>query len=101
MNLADLQRTLFEVARVNPPSEDVPYAFEKRIMAHLSPRPLPDAWTFWNRALWRAATPCVTLTLGLSIWSLLVTPPTLPEEGFESALDRTVLLAVDSSDLPW
>ena len=59
MNLADLERKLIAAARRLPPSEAVPYAFEKRIMAHLRARPALDEWSLWARALWRAAAPCV------------------------------------------
>ena len=36
MNLAELERKLIAAARANPPSDRVPYAFEKRIMARLA-----------------------------------------------------------------
>ena len=63
MNLAKLQETLLAAARANPPSDRVPYAFEKRIMARLAARPELDAWTVWARMLWRAATPCLGVTV--------------------------------------
>ena len=40
MNLAELERKLIAAARANPPSDRVPYAFEKRIMARLAARPV-------------------------------------------------------------
>jgi len=36
MNASDLQTKLIEAARKEPPQDQVPYAFEKRIMAHLA-----------------------------------------------------------------
>ena len=57
MNLAELERKLIAAARANPPSDRVPYAFEKRIMARLAARPVADGWALWARALWRAAAP--------------------------------------------
>jgi hypothetical protein len=62
MNLAKLQETLLAAARANPPSDRVPYAFEKRIMARLTGRPELDVWAAWARLLWRAATPCLGVT---------------------------------------
>lgn len=59
MNPAKLQQKLLAVARAHPPSDHVPYAFEKRIMARLVLRPALDAWTVWSRVLWRAAAPCL------------------------------------------
>ena len=56
MNLDDLQKKLLAAARSHPPVDAVPYAFEKRIMARLgAARNVADGWTFWGRALWRAA----------------------------------------------
>ena len=55
MNLTQLERKLIAVARANPPSERVPYAFEKRILARLPAQPMLDRWELWGRALWRAA----------------------------------------------
>jgi hypothetical protein len=62
MNLAQLQEKLLAAARADRPSEHVPYAFEKRILARLATAPQPDAWTVWARLLWRAATPCLGFT---------------------------------------
>ena len=69
MNLDDLQNKLLAAARNHPPADAVPYAFEKRIMARLGPAPAADGWTLWARALWRAAVPCVAMTLLLAVWT--------------------------------
>ena len=50
MNLAELERKLIAAARANPPGDQVPYAFEKRILAHLATRPVADGWELWARA---------------------------------------------------
>lgn len=67
MNLNLLQEKLFRVARKTPPSDHVPFAFEKRIMAHLA-KPMVDAWLVWGRALWRAAAACVVAMAILGGW---------------------------------
>ena len=73
MNLDDLQKKLLAAARSHPPADAVPYAFEKRIMARLgAARNVADGWTFWGRALWRAAVPCVAMTLLLAVWTSVV-----------------------------
>jgi hypothetical protein len=98
MNLAKLEQKLVAVARANPPSDQVPYAFEKRIMARLAARPALDDWALWARALWRAATPCVAIMLLLGAWSLFT-----PSRSASSAstgdlsqqLEQTLLAAVD------
>jgi hypothetical protein len=101
MNLAKLEQKLVAVARANPPSDQVPYAFEKRIMARLAVRPALDDWALWARALWRAATPCVAIMLLLGAWSLFT--PSRSASSASSAstgdlsqqLEQTLLAAVD------
>lgn len=68
MNLTQLQAKLLAAARKSRPSDHVPYAFEKRIMAHLT-RPITDVWALWGRALWRAALSCVAAMLLVGGWS--------------------------------
>ena len=67
MNLNELNQKLLAVARHNAPSDHVPYAFEKRIMAHLTARPLPDNILLWGQALWRAVIPCAAVMLLIGI----------------------------------
>jgi hypothetical protein len=67
MNIDKLQAKLIATARKNPPSDAVPYAFEKRIVSRLSALPAPDFWALWGRPLWHAAGSCVVITL-LCVW---------------------------------
>ena len=99
MNLAKLEQKLVAVARANPPSDQVPYAFEKRIMARLAVRPALDGCALWARALWRAAAPCAAIMLLLGAWSLFT-----PSRGAATSaatgdlsqqLEQTLLAAVD------
>jgi len=69
MNLDTLQTKLIAVARATPPNDRVPYAFEKRVMAHLMGRPV-DSLGAWSTALWRAAVSCVAIVLLSGAWSL-------------------------------
>lgn len=101
MKHADLHQTFIAVARAHPPSDDVPYAFEQRVMAHIREHPTPDPWALWSRALWRAAVPCFTLTLGLTLWALFSPPVTQADGGLEAALDETVLSSVESAEVLW
>ena len=95
MNLTQLERKLIAVARANPPSERVPYAFEKRILARLAARPMLDRWELWGRALWRAAAPCIAIMLLLGAWSLFAPPPNTPTNDLSQQLEQTLLAAVD------
>lgn len=92
MNLAKLQEKLLAAARLDRPAEAVPYAFEQRIMARLArvAQESADLWTVWSRLLWRAAAPCLGLTVvlvGLAALSgaLQGTPLTLGE-GLETTV---------------
>jgi hypothetical protein len=70
MDLNELQQKLFSHARSVRPSDAVPYAFEKRVMARLQTTPTIDNWSLWGQGLWRAAAACVLLSLALSLWSV-------------------------------
>jgi len=94
MNLAELERKLITVARSRPVSEAVPYAFEKRIMAHLKSQTI-DEWSLWARALWRAAAPCVAIMLVLGGWSLFAPTNIAPGIDLSQQFENTVLAAAD------
>ncbi len=103
MNLAELERKLIAAARTNPPSDRVPYAFEKRVMALLAARPAVDAGAWWARALWRAAASCVAITLLLSVWSWWE-PLNSSATDLSQDLEQTLLAAVDQdqpTDSAW
>ncbi len=87
-----LRQKLLASARNHPPSERVPYAFEKRIMSRLRHRELPDAWSAWGMVLWRAVAPCFALMLVAGIGSFVVHPT--PED-FGSQLDAVLLADLD------
>lgn len=57
MDYEKLRCQLLEAARRNPPSDRVPFAFERRVMAHLPAIANPHAsgLVFWTRGFWRAA----------------------------------------------
>jgi hypothetical protein len=105
MNLAELERRLIAAARAHPPSEQVPFAFEKRIMANLAARQVADHWALWARALWWAAAPCVAIMLLLGAWSLFHPPqPSGPAIDLSQDLENTLLAAVvqdQTADSAW
>jgi len=72
MKLSELQKKLIAAARANPPSDRVPYAFEKRITALLAARPVLDRWALWSRALWRGAVGCLAVMALLSAGSFFI-----------------------------
>ena len=52
---------LLSAARETPAGDGVPYAFEKRIMAHIRDAGVADPIFFWAKALWRAVPVCVAV----------------------------------------
>jgi hypothetical protein len=97
MNLPELQTKLIAAARLKPPDERVPYAFEKRIMAQLAARAGADHWVFWARGLWRAAASCVVVAVVFGAVSLFL--PAAPGNSSDLSQDfENTLLA--SADVP-
>ena len=101
MNLDVLRTKLLAAARRNPPSDTVPYAFEKRIMARLTALPSPDLWTEWGKAMWRAAVSCVALTLLLSLWAIYFSAPAFNSETSLADLESTVLAPIHAENEIW
>jgi len=103
MNLEGLQRKLLSAARANPPGDRVPYAFEKRILARLKESTSVDVAALWARALWRAAAPCVAVTLLLGIWSFIGRSHAAPKDNDEFAqhFEQTMLAAVNETEEAW
>jgi anti-sigma-K factor RskA len=104
MNLVELQNKLLAAARANPPSDRVPFAFEQRIMARLKAQPALDECALWARALWRAAAPCVALTLMLAGWAAFTPARHMPSTDLSQEIENTVLAAVDQeppADSTW
>jgi len=95
MNVAELNHKLIAAARANPPSDRVPYAFEKRILARLAGQRMPDDWALWARALWRAAAPCVAIMMLFSVWSYLAPNGNVPAGDLSQEFENTLLAAVD------
>jgi hypothetical protein len=93
MNLDALHKKLIAVARANPPSDAVPYAFEKRIMARLAGQPVPDLWAGWARAFTRAAALCVIVSAGLIGWSYYSAGE--KNESLSQDVEKTLYAAVD------
>jgi hypothetical protein len=101
MKLESLQQKLLAAARAETPSDHVPLAFEKRVLAHLnSSRPI-EISALWARALWRAVVPCVAVALLLSAFSLATNPnpeSAVGETDLSQVFEQTLLAASDSTE---
>jgi|SRR5690348_15210997 len=100
MDLDELQRKLIAAARVQEPSQAVPYAFERRITARLRSLSAVDHWALWAQGLWRAAAPCIALSVVLAAWSLLSHPHNNTGGDFSQEFENTVLAATDLDQPP-
>jgi hypothetical protein len=96
LNLVELNRKLIAAAKANPPSDHVPYAFEKRVIARLQAPVILDDWALWSRALWRAAAPCVAVMLCLSAWAAFAPVTHTPATDLSQDLENTLLAATDA-----
>jgi hypothetical protein len=95
MDLSELHRKLIAAARTAPPDDRVPYAFEKRIMAHLAGRTALDPWGAWGRALSRAAAGCGGVVFLLSIVSsALPAAPADTQVTLSQDVEQTLLASV-------
>jgi hypothetical protein len=96
MNTSKLERQLIAAARAHAPTDAVPYAFEKRIMARIASASVPvfDAWADWSRALWRAAAPCVAVAILVGVWVAFQPEPAPASGDLSQELDNTLLAAV-------
>ena len=94
MKASKLERKLIAAAKANPPSDNVPYAFEQRIMARLGKVPAIDSWAEWSRALWRATAPCIAITLFFGVWSALTPEINSSTSDLSEDLEQAVLAAV-------
>jgi hypothetical protein len=97
MNAAELQKKLIAAARANPPSDGVPYAFEKRVMALLVARGAGDSLVLWARGLWRAAVSCMAIALMLGAWAFFSPVTSANGVDLSQNFESTLLAAVDQS----
>lgn len=101
MRTASLQKKIIAAARKIVPSDKVPYAFEKRIMACIKNAPAPDIWSIWSSLLWRAAGPCVAIMLAMSLWAAFSAGHKTVPENLAADLEQTVLAPFASLRDSW
>ncbi len=102
MNTDKLREKLIAAARATPLDDRVPYSFEKRIMAHIAEQPVADIVLFWGRALWRAAVPCLVITLLLGVFSFL--PSTVDADqtqDLSASYESAMLATADQQEELW
>jgi hypothetical protein len=101
MKLESLQQKLLAAARAETPSDHVPVAFEKRVLAHLTSSRPTEVSALWAQALWRAVVPCVAVALLVSAFSLATSPASESAAGetdLSQVFEQTLLAAADSAE---
>ena len=101
MNLENLRTKLIAAARQHPPREDVPFAFEKRIMARLRAARPEDTWSLWGAGLWRGAAACAVISAISIVLSLWVLPAANANDNQEAAFETVVLAGADELTESW
>jgi len=105
-----LGKMLTETREINV--DRVPYAFEKRVMAHIkgTPQLAVNVWAQWSQSLWRTAIPCFAVMVLVAVWTSSNSTGNQPIEPNPSAvivqsdpaeeeLEAIVMLAIDSGDM--
>jgi hypothetical protein len=101
MNPDRLKQKLIAAARTNPPDDQVPYAFEQRVMARLATVRRPDEWALWTRALWYGAGASVAVAVFVSAWSFVPAADHDLAANFSQDLEQTILGSPDDGDNAW
>ena len=99
MDLERLRSKLIDAGRNVPPDSEMPYRFEKRIMARLSQAPMEDLFSMWGTALWKGAAACALITglsVVLSVWNFHSAA-----DSDDDALEMVVLAGADQMTETW
>jgi hypothetical protein len=98
----DMYDRLIRAAQRLPEDEQVPYAFEKRIMAHLRPMKQVDNVTLWALGLWKAAVPCVAVMLLITTWATISTSAeSSTEDSLAMELELTMTQPLQALEEIW
>jgi len=101
MKLEQLRHTLLAAARTQAPSDAVPYAFEKRIVARLSTLSIQDGWSAWAVALWRGAAACIAVALLCGAWAFSPLNTSRASTDLSQDLEHVILASADEADSSW
>ena len=100
MDTEFIRKQLIHAARAQMPSDKVPYAFSKRIMANLTMQKPFDLWNLWSRILWKSAASCVGITVFCGAWAIFHIE-TSHDEIFGNDLEEVMLSALEINGDIW
>jgi hypothetical protein len=101
MNWAELEKKLITAARMNPPGDRVPFAFEQRVVACLKSSRIIDPLGWWSRALWLGAGACAAIALLTSVWA---SPPDELGDAtysFSHGVEQALFATAGDADNAW
>lgn len=91
---------LLNAARQTPVGDGVPYAFEKRIMAHIRESGVAEPVFLWARALWRAVPVCMAVCV-VSLALNAFQPQPTDEVSLQSSFEDAVFQSADFFNDTW
>ena len=94
------QEKFLKIARSIPDDPRVPYAFERRVMAHLRTAPGGEFAPPWTRLLWKAAMACLVISLGTGVLASFLEEPAAPEI-LNAELEQTVFAPMVLDEEVW
>ena len=101
MNLDKLEQKLLHAARQHTPSDSVPYAFEKRIMARLNERKPGAQVASWFGALWGAAACSAAIAVLAGVWTLVPLSGKSKSGDLAQDFETTVFAMADEASESW
>lgn len=96
-----LLKKLVNAAKRNKPSDNVPYAFEKRIMARIYELKANDTATLWAQLLWRAVKPCLLVMIIACLIALFTQMQNGFEENPSKEFETAVLAGLNTIGDNW
>ncbi len=91
---------LLSAARETPVGDGVPYAFEKRVMAHIREKGGAEPFFFWAQTLWRAVPVCLAVSaVSLALHSLRPSP--VDEISLQTSFEDVVVQSADFFSDTW
>jgi hypothetical protein len=98
MNIAALHQKLIAAARLQPPDDRVPYAYERRIMALVSEHAAVSNRLLWARGLWRAAASCLALAAVCGAITFFMPVNVDSSNDLSQEFENTLLASIDQAD---
>lgn len=100
MKLEGLRQKLIRAAREEAMSEEVPYAFEQRILHAIRRAPVRDPFLPWIAGLWRAAFCSLAIAAAAGTWHWGQTEESTSDNDIAAIADADLLEVAVLGDLP-